>query len=220
MKQQRESLNIALFVESLTGFHSNLNRHQTYLTCAWLMPLHSHLLAWISLGPFISQVQRKDSQTKFLKKLTSVFYTCASTRAIHLELLRDLSVKSFLQSFRRFAGRRGLPSTLLSDNAKTFKAGCKEVKTIVRSHEVQRYLSSNRVTWKFIVERAPWWGGFWERLIQSVKKCLKKTVGRTSLDYDELNTVLVETESIINSRSLTYVYGDDESISHLLTPSH
>ena len=53
-----------------------------------------------------------------------------------------------------------------------------------------------------------------------MKKCLKKTVGRTSLDYDELNTVLVETESIINSRSLTYIYGDDESISHPLTPSH
>ena len=63
-------------------------------------------------------------------------------------------------------------------------------------------------------------GGFWERLIQSVKKCLKKTVGRTSLDYDELNTVLVETESIINSSPLTYIYGDGESISHPLTPSH
>ena len=45
-------------------------------------------------------------------------------------------------------------------------------------------------------------------------------MGRTSLDYDELNTVLVETESIINSRSLTYIYGDDESISHPLKPSH
>ena len=63
-------------------------------------------------------------------------------------------------------------------------------------------------------------GRFWERLIQTVKKCVKKTVGKTSLDYDELNTVLVETESKINSRSLTYIYGDDESISQPLTPSH
>ena len=162
----------------------------------------------------------KEGQSNEIAQTYICLYTCASTRAIHLELLRDLSVKSFLQSFRRFASRRGLPSTLLSHNAKTFKAGCKEVKTIVRSHEVQRYLSSNRVTWKFIVERAPWWGGFWERLIQSVKKCLKKTVGRTSLDYDELNTVLVETESIINSRPLTYIYGNDQSVSHPLTPSH
>ena len=162
----------------------------------------------------------KEGQSNEIAQTYICLYTCASTRAIHLELLRDLSVKSFLQSFRRFASRRGLPSTLLSHNAKTFKAGCKEVKTIVRSHEVQRYLSSNRVTWKFIVERAPWWGGFWQRLIQSVKKWLKKTVGRTSLDYDELNTVLVETESIINSRPLTYIYGNDQSVSHPLTPSH
>ena len=162
----------------------------------------------------------KEGQSNEIAQTYICLYTCASTRAIHLELLRDLSVKSFLQSFRRFASRRGLPSTLLSHNAKTFKAGCKEVKTIVRSHEVQRYLSSNRVTWKFIVERPPWWGGFWQRLIQSVKKWLKKTVGRTSLDYDELNTVLVETESIINSRPLTYIYGNDQSVSHPLTPSH
>ena len=90
------------------------------------MPLRAHLPAWSSLGPFISQDQRKDSQTKFLKKLTCV-YTCASTCAIHLQLCYP-SVKSFLQSFRRYASRRGPPSTLLSDNAKTFKAGSKEVK--------------------------------------------------------------------------------------------
>ena len=171
-------------------------------------------------GPLYITSSKEGQSNEISQKAYICLYTCASTRAIHLELLRDLSVKSFLQSFRRFASRRGLPSTLMSDNAKTIKAGCKEVKTIVRSHEVQRYLSSNRVTWKFIVERTPWWGGFWERLIQSVKKCHKKTVGRTSLDYDELNTALVETESIINSRPLTYIYGDDESISHLLTPSH
>ena len=171
-------------------------------------------------GPLYITSSKEGQSNEISQKAYICLYTCASTRAIHLELLRDLSVKSFLQSFRRFASRRGLPSTLLSYNAKTIKAGCKEVKTIVRSHEVQRYLSSNRVTWKFIVERAPWWGGFWERLIQSVKKCLKKTVGRTSLDYDELNTVLVETESIINSRPLTYIYGDDQSVSHPLTPSH
>ena len=44
-------------------------------------------------------------------------YTCASTRATHFVM----SAKSFLQSFRRFARRRDLPSALLSDNARTFK---------------------------------------------------------------------------------------------------
>ena len=68
--------------------------------------------------------------------------------------------KSFLLAFRRFASCRGLPATLITDNAKTFKGSSKEVMC---------YVSNNRVSWKFIVEKAPWWGGFWERLIQSVK---------------------------------------------------
>lgn len=52
-----------------------------------------------------------------------------------------------------------------------------------------------------------------------MKRSIKKTVGRTSLDYDELNTLVVEVESLINSQPLTYIYDDEESISHPLTPS-
>ena len=88
--------------------------------------------------------------------------TCCSTRAVHLELTPDMSVDSFLLCFRRFVGRRGLPVTLVSDNAKTFQSSSKEVLKIARSQKVSDYLSSRKVAWKFIVERAPWWGGFYE----------------------------------------------------------
>ena len=147
-------------------------------------------------------------------------FTCASTRAVHLELTRELSTSLFLQTFRRFVSRRGMPATLISDNAKTFQAASKQIRTIVRSEEVQSYITNNRIEWKFIIEKAPWWGGFWERLIQSVKKILRKIVGRSSLNYDELTTILTEIECIINSRPITYVYDDQESISYPLTPSH
>jgi len=92
-------------------------------------------------------------------------FTCASTRGVHLELTRGLDVDNFLLALRRFAARRGLPATIISDNAKTFKSSAKEVAKITRSPEVLSYLANNRTTWKFIVEKAPWWGGFWERLI-------------------------------------------------------
>ena len=147
-------------------------------------------------------------------------FTCASTRAVHLELIPSLTVESFLLAFRRFTSRRGLPATLISNNAKTFKGSSREVQRIARSKEVMRYLSNNGVFWKFIVERAPWWGGFWERLIQSVKRCLKKCIGRTNLNYDELRTLLSELEAVVNSRPLTYMEDDQDGVTYTLCPSH
>lgn len=153
------------------------------------------------------------------EKYYVLLFTCASTRAVHLELTQGVSVSAFLLAIRRFASRRGLPATILSDNAKTFKAANKELQKIIRSKEVERFLAEKRISWRFIVERAPWWGGFWERLVRSVKRPLKKVVGKSTLSIDELQTILIEIEAIINSRPITYVYGDDESGSYPLTPS-
>lgn len=132
-------------------------------------------------------------------------FTCASTRAVHLELTRSLTVESFLLAFGRFISRPRLPATLISDNTKTFWGSSKAVEKIARSNEVTCYLSTNGVTRKFIVEKAPWWGGFWEHLVQSIKQCLKKCIGRKTLNYDELQTLLSEVESVVNSRPLPYV---------------
>ena len=166
-------------------------------------------------GPFYVKENANNDCTKVYVCLL----TCASTRAVHLELTRGLGVKDFLLGFRRFASRRGLPATLQSDNAKTFKSSSKEIRKLVRSPEVWRYLTNNQISWNFIVEKAPWWGGYWERLVRSVKSPLKKAIGRSTLMYDELHTLLTEVEGLINARPLTYVYDDEESISYPLTPS-
>ena len=63
------------------------------------------------------------NQDKENAKCYVCLFTCASTRAVLLELLRSLTVESFLLAFRRFASRRGLPATLISDNAKTWTMG-------------------------------------------------------------------------------------------------
>ena len=169
-------------------------------------------------GPL--HTRQDGNQKKENSKCYICLFTCASTRAVHLELIPSLTVESFLLAFRRFTSRRGLPATLISDNAKTFKGSSREVQRIARSKEVMRYLSNNGVFWKFIVERAPWWGGFWERLIQSVKRCLKKCIGRTTLNYDELQTLLSEVEAVVNSRPLTYVEDDQDGVTYTLCPSH
>ena len=63
-------------------------------------------------------------------------------------------------------------------------------------------------------------GGVWERLIRSVKRSLRKSIGRSNLTYEQLSTLIVEVEAIINSRPLTYIADDCDGISGCLSPSH
>lgn len=69
------------------------------------------------------------------------------------------------------------------------------------------------------MERAAWWGGMWERLVRSIKTCLRKVLGRSYLEHEELQTLICEVEAVINSRPLTYLHTESsEPLS--LTPAH
>ena len=85
-----------------------------------------------------------------------------------------------------------MPTTLISDNAKMFKSTSKDIVKILRAREVLHYKANNGITWKFIVEKAAWWGGFWEHLVQIVKHALKKVIGWRCLSFEELGTLLTE----------------------------
>jgi len=127
-----------------------------------------------------------------------------------LELVDSLALADFLLAFRRFSSRRGTPSTVYSDNAKTFVAAS----TSLRSE-----LGAASPDWKFIAPRAAWWGGWWERLVRTVKGSLRKTLGKDCLTKIELETCLTEVEACINSRPLTFVSDELESFAPL-TPAH
>ena len=105
---------------------------------------------------------------------------------------------------------------MISDNAQTFH--CAD--TDIRSEAVRTNLANKGVNWKFIIPRPPNYGGYWERLIRTVKNILKKVIGRGYLSYDELFTCIVEIESIVNARPLCYLYDDCEGASYALTASH
>ncbi len=137
-------------------------------------------------------LKRNSVEKGITEKVYICLFTCASTRGIHLEIVEDCSAEQFLLAFRRFVGRRGLPRLLLSDNAKNFKTSAKQITKIGRTTKVQEHIGNVGVEWKFIVEKAPWWGGFWERLIRLTKDCIKKVVGRAVLTFEELRTLLME----------------------------
>ena len=137
---------------------------------------------------------------------------------MHLELVSNLSAETFLGYLRRFAARRGVPNLIVSDNAKTFKAAEKALRKLYNQPRVKSELETKRIIWRFNLERAPWWGGFFERMVRSVKRCLRKVLGNAKLTFDELNTVLVEVEGTLNARSLTDAFEELEG--EVLTPSH
>ena len=107
---------------------------------------------------------------------------------------------------------------MVSDNAKIFISATQTLQDVLRSPEVQQYFAGMHIRWVFNLEKASWWGGFFERLVQSVKRCLKKSIGRARLSYDELSTLLIEIESIINSLPLSYLSSED--LEEPLMPSH
>ena len=72
---------------------------------------------------------------------------------------------------------------------------------------------------RFITKRAPWHGGYWERLIGLTKAALKRVLGRAHINLITLQILVVEIENILNNRPLTYV-SDDPNDMEPLTPSH
>ena len=136
-----------------------------------------------------------------------LIFTCTTSRAVHLELVPDMKAPAFIRAFRRFSSRRGSPDMIINDNFKTFK-----------SDEVKRFMLYYMVKQKFILPASPWWGGFYERLVRSVKLPLRKILGKSLLTYEEIETILCEIECVINSRPLIYVSEDD--LQNALTPFH
>ena len=104
--------------------------------------------------------------------------TCATTRAVHLEVVLDLTLESFMLAFQKFTSCRSTPATVISDNTSTYLAAVEELTRLFQSSSLKTALEHHKVTWRFIPKRAPWYGGFWERLVGVTKQSLRKVLGR------------------------------------------
>ena len=156
------------------------------------------------MGPlWVYDIFNKDK----IHKVHVALFTCCVTRMIHLELQPSLDAQVCIRSIKRTFSRVGYAKRLISDNHKTFK-----------SKELQQFAANNSIDWKYILELAPHWGGFYERLNRLVKNALRKILRKSKLTYEELETIIIEIEGVLNSRPLTYV--DDSDLTEPLTPSH
>ena len=167
----------------------------------------------------------------YVRKPTIVkAYICVfvslSVKAVHLELVSDLTSDAFIACFRRFIARRGKPSLIWSDHGTNFVGADRELQELVEFLELQKtnadishFCSSQKIMWKFIPEHAPHFGGLWEAAVKSLKKHLRCITTNVKFTFEEFSTLLTQIEACLNSRPLVPLPNDEDGV-EALTPGH
>lgn len=163
-------------------------------------------------GPF-SITTNRIRGGKILKAYICLF-VCMATKALHIELSSDLTSEAFLACLRRFIARRGRVNEIFSDRGTNFCGGWNEI-----NKYMHMAVEGEKITWHFNPAAAPNFGGIWESGVRSVKTHLYKIIGQQILTYEELNTVLVQIEGVLNSRPLCPQSSDPNDL-NVLTPGH
>lgn len=146
----------------------------------------------------------KDGVSDKIIKMFILVFTCLNIRAVHFELLPNMSSKNFILAFQRFCNMYSIPQYLYSDNAKSLLKGGSILENSLQSEEFQSELDKCNIKHIKIPLYSAWVGSAWERLIGVLKGCLYKVIGRSKLTYFELLTTLSNIQLATNSRPLTY----------------
>ena len=145
-----------------------------------------------------------------------------SVKAVHLELVSDLTTESVIACLRR-----GKPASIWSDHGTNFVGAnrvLKELYSLLLSEKTEQticdFCSTQGIDWHFIPERAPHFGCLWEAAVKSFKTHLTRVVGNSKLDFEEMTTVLTQIEACLNSRPLGTVPHNNDNGIEILTPGH
>jgi len=170
-------------------------------------------------GPLIVR-EHKLRKARTYKAYIAVF-VCVSVKAVHLELISDLSTPAFLAAFDRFVARRGLPATIYSDCGTNFVGADTQLRQLLHSSAAKSIITSTKsyCEWKFNPPSAPHFGGLWEAAMRSAKRLLTRIMGAHKFTYEEITTVLCRIEAVLNSCPLTPASTDPHDLESL-TPGH
>jgi hypothetical protein len=140
-------------------------------------------------GPFaVTQIRRREAKST---KVYLCLFVCFTTKAVHLELVSNLSTEVFLASLRRFIARRGRCTRIVSDCGTNFKGAAREIQKLMQAAAEQE-----QIIWEFNPPSAPHFGGLWEAGIESVKTHLRRTIGEQILTFEKLYTLLTQIEDV------------------------
>ena len=146
---------------------------------------------------------------------------CMTTRHVHLQLVPDMSTKTFIQALRYHSAMYGTMKKISCDNALSFVSGDQELSEVskhLKSKDTENHFREFGIKFEFIPKRSPWWGAHYERLIGILKNHLKRAIGRNLLTERDLTIFLAEIASVMNERPLTVLDNDLDSLNPL-TPN-
>jgi len=145
------------------------------------------------------------------RKAWIVLYTCALYRGVYLDVIDSLTTEDFIESLEQFTWTVGRPSRIFSDNGTNFVGANNLMKKLPWS-KLESKLHCKQIRWIFNPPSAPWWGGYWERLVRTVKELLRKMIGTAKLTRKELVNCMGSISYTINNRPLTTISEDDDDL--------
>ena len=170
-------------------------------------------------GPYLVRRARKEI------KRYGLLFTCLCSRAIHIEMLEDMTTDAFINALRCFIAIRGAVRTILSDQGTNFVGARNEFKRALQEIDESRiaqYLAEKQCELCMNTPDSSHAGGVWERQIRTVKNVLSSALADSAgrLDDASLRTLFYEAMSIVNSRPLTVDTINDPRSMEPLTPNH
>ncbi|XP_034935131.1 uncharacterized protein [Chelonus insularis] len=174
-------------------------------------------------GPFSVRESRRRGKIPITKGYVAVF-TCFKTKAVHLEMVSELTTEAFLAALDRFTARRGLCRKMHSDNGTNFVGASRHLSEVFEflkktEPEITEALRNRKIEWKFNPPRSPHFGGLWEAAVKLVKRHFYTVTQGRFLTFEEYCIVLANIEAVLNSRPLTPLSSDPNDL-EVLTPSH